>query len=204
MITPLLLSSLLSQPAVAFVSPQTCIGLRSPSLPTLVRSQRGDRRVRVVAGLALSDDWAELTSRITSASIKAQAPIPEEAVSSQPLSDLLEWQKWINFLSLDNAQQTIASSSSSTLETSVAFFVALPVLVKLGIAMIPLTLTLLAGVYNMALMAPKDFRQGMDPYPRGKYDPIQAKAYYSRHSRLVLQRASQVFRLTSYSLTSTF
>ena len=48
-------------------------------------------------------------------------------------------------------------------------------------------------------MAPAadDFRQGMEPYPRGNYDPVQAKAYYSRHPRLVVQRAVQVFRLSN-------
>jgi hypothetical protein len=180
------------------VSPTACVGSRSPSLPTLARYQRGDNRFRVVAGLARSDEWAELTSRITSAAIQSQVALPEEAASSsQPVSALLDWQKWLDFLPLDNVEQAIVSSSSSSLETSVAFFVALPVLVKLGIALVPVTLTLLAGFYNMALMEPEGFRQGMAPYPRGKYDPIQAKAYYSRHSRLVLQRASQVFRLTN-------
>ena len=42
-----------------------------------------------------------------------------------------------------------------------------------------------------------DFRQGREPYSRGNYDPVQAKAYYSRHQRLVIQRAVQVFRLSN-------
>jgi ABC1 atypical kinase-like domain len=192
MITPLLLYSLLSQPGMAFVLSPTCIGSRGLSLPT-----RDDKRVHVVVGLALNNEWTELTSRITSASIKFQAPIPEDASSSfQPLSELLGLEKWLRFLPLDDdIVETIVSSSN--LESNVALFVALPLPVKLGIALVPLTLTMLVGLYNMAFLAPEDFREGMVPYPRGKYDPIQAKAYYSRHNRLVLQRTSQVFRLTN-------
>ena len=47
---------------------------------------------------------------------------------------------------------------------------------------------------------PDDFRAGLEPYQRGNYDPIQAKAYYSNHRKVVVQRALQVFRLSNQLL----
>jgi predicted unusual protein kinase regulating ubiquinone biosynthesis (AarF/ABC1/UbiB family) len=42
----------------------------------------------------------------------------------------------------------------------------------------------------------------MEPYPRGKYDPVQARAYYSRHRLLVVQRALQMLRLSNKFLVN--
>ena len=191
MTTRLLLFALLAQPSVAFVPIST--------------SRGSSLSCRRALPTSLRDDWTELTNRLTSATIKSQTQAsitPDAAAATKQSLDFSggALDDWLHLLSRDDmaaGRDAWITSSLSLLEAPIALFVALPGLVQLGIAMIPVALTLFMGFYNMALTVPDDFRKGMEPYPRGKYDPIQAKAYYSLHSRLVLQRASQVFRLSN-------
>ena len=44
---------------------------------------------------------------------------------------------------------------------------------------------------------PSDYRRDMEPYPRGAYDPIQARRYYSRHPILVARRFAELLRLSN-------
>lgn len=85
----------------------------------------------------------------------------------------------------------------SNVQEAVGFFLALPMLGKVAVAAGPMAVFLLGTFYNMALVVSDNFREGFEPYRRGNYDPIQAKAYYSRNQFLVLQRASQVLRLSN-------
>ena len=43
----------------------------------------------------------------------------------------------------------------------------------------------------------------MEPYKRGKYDPLQARIFYKQHPALVLRRMLQVFRLSNQYLFNT-
>ncbi|CAB9520059.1 OF BC1 COMPLEX KINASE 3, chloroplastic [Seminavis robusta] len=148
-------------------------------------------------GLSLNDDWADLTSRLAGATAKVTTTIPtvpnDNVASPQPSLGL--------FFDTDDFVSSLIKPALSSLESTMAetsaLILALPLVAKVGLALLPLAAVLFTVLYNMALAAPDDFRQGMEPYARGMYDPIQAKAYYSRHQLLVLQRASQVFRLSN-------
>ena len=59
-------------------------------------------------------------------------------------------------------------------------------------------LALIAGITLYKLSYPEeDFRRGYEPYPRGSYDPLVAKAYYARHPVLVLKRTLQLLRFSN-------
>jgi len=47
---------------------------------------------------------------------------------------------------------------------------------------------------------PPDFRKDMEPYPRGFYDPLAARAYYRQHPLLVLRRSLQLLRISNQFL----
>jgi ABC1 atypical kinase-like domain len=70
----------------------------------------------------------------------------------------------------------------------------IPVVVLLAMAAPILTLT---AVFYALSHPPLDYRNGMEPYARGQYDYVQAKAYYSRHPLLVARRLAQVLRLSN-------
>ena len=81
---------------------------------------------------------------------------------------------------------------------------ALPLAIQVGILVtVPLSLlvtTILSNLVSQLVPKeekPQDFRTGKEPYARGNYDPIQAKAFYSRHPLLVFQRAVQVVQLAN-------
>lgn len=67
----------------------------------------------------------------------------------------------------------------------------------------PLTAAFTTVSFLYILSKPNpNFRSGNDPYSRGKYDPIQARAYYSKRPLLVIRRLAQLFRLSNSFLFS--
>lgn len=44
---------------------------------------------------------------------------------------------------------------------------------------------------------PANYRRGMEPYPRGAYDPVQARRYFSQHPLLVARRLAELLRLSN-------
>lgn len=59
-------------------------------------------------------------------------------------------------------------------------------------------LVVIAHLYLFRLShPPAHYRRGMEPYPRGKYDPVRARRYYSQHPLLVAQRFAELFRLSN-------
>jgi predicted unusual protein kinase regulating ubiquinone biosynthesis (AarF/ABC1/UbiB family) len=73
------------------------------------------------------------------------------------------------------------------------------------VAAIMVTGTILVSVLYQLSFPPVNFRDGLEPYVRGNYDPIQAIAYYNENNarRLaVLQRMLQVFRISNRFLVS--
>lgn len=175
----------------------------NPGLPLSYARWTKERNQASRPQLSLNDDWAALTSRITDGFSKGPAvpqAYPASTASQQSaVTNDLNWQQFLTSESdfafeLDQVARNIESSIA---EPAAQFF-ALPLCGQVGAVLIPITLIIYLSIYNVALTAPENFREGMEPYSRGKgYDPIQAKAYYSRHKVLVLQRASQVFRLSN-------
>jgi predicted unusual protein kinase regulating ubiquinone biosynthesis (AarF/ABC1/UbiB family) len=78
----------------------------------------------------------------------------------------------------------------------VHFFASQPLWIEAGVVVVPLLAAAVATLYSIS-NPPEEFRSGMEPYVRGNYDPIQAKAYYSKHPFLVMQRFLQVLRLSN-------
>ena len=154
--------------------------------------------------LSLNDEWSELTNRLTGAgSMNSQASLVGPAVTkSAPVSSQTVQLQIFQFPDLSNIFKS--EDISMALEKlgfagaeATSIFVGLPLVGKITVVLLPLAAMLLGAFYNMALIVPDDFRKGFEPYQRGKYDPIAAKAFYSRHKPLVLQRASQVLRLSN-------
>ena len=56
--------------------------------------------------------------------------------------------------------------------------------------------TLFSVLYSLAYPE-EDFRKGYEPYPRGSYDPLVARAYYARHPLLVAKRSLQLLRFSN-------
>ena len=75
-------------------------------------------------------------------------------------------------------------------------FSKLPLWEQIGIGVTPILLTTLIVLYNLSF-PPEDYRADLEPYPRGSYDPIQAKAYYQKHTGVAISRALQLFRLSN-------
>jgi hypothetical protein len=45
-----------------------------------------------------------------------------------------------------------------------------------------------------------DYRDGLEPYSRGNYDPVAARLYYQRHTKIVIQRMLEMIRLSNQFL----
>jgi hypothetical protein len=64
------------------------------------------------------------------------------------------------------------------------------------ILLAPMPLAFLGHMYSLSF--PKDgYRDGLEPYPRGHYDPQLAKEYYRRHPKVVIQRFLEITRLSN-------
>jgi len=154
--------------------------------------------------LSLNDEWAGLTTKLmqssagNKASVVVTNVVPVSASQSAtimdafhhlpPLVDFSQFQ--IPSVHVPDIVPLDPYSLLTQIELTLVGVPAVALVVPvIGIALVVF--------YNVALTAPDDFRQGMEPYARGNYDPVQAKAYYSRHKLLVFQRAAQVFRLSN-------
>lgn len=70
----------------------------------------------------------------------------------------------------------------------------LPLWQEVGTALVPVLFVAFATLWSLA-HPPDDYRDGYEPYARGAYDAIAAKAYYSEHPKIVVQRTLQLLRL---------
>jgi hypothetical protein len=70
----------------------------------------------------------------------------------------------------------------------------LPLWQEVGTALVPVLFVAFATLWSLA-HPPDDYRDGYEPYARGAYDAIEAKAYYSEHPKIVVQRTLQLLRL---------
>ncbi|KAL3922247.1 MAG: hypothetical protein SGILL_002310 [Bacillariaceae sp.] len=71
----------------------------------------------------------------------------------------------------------------------------LPILTRLFL-LAPMPLAFWGHMYSLSF--PRDgYREGLEPYPRGEYDPQVAKEYYARHPKEVIQRFLEIARLSN-------
>jgi len=60
----------------------------------------------------------------------------------------------------------------------------------------PLPLAFWGHMYSLSF--PREgYRDGLEPYPRGQYDPMKAKEYYAKHPKVVIQRFLEITRLSN-------
>ena len=65
-----------------------------------------------------------------------------------------------------------------------------------AVLVVPFVFAVMASLYQLSFPE-EDYRSGLEPYVRGKYDPIQAKVFYADHKKVVLQRSLQLVRLSN-------
>ncbi|KAL3923409.1 MAG: hypothetical protein SGILL_001676 [Bacillariaceae sp.] len=71
----------------------------------------------------------------------------------------------------------------------------LPFLTRL-VLLAPVPLAFWGHMYSLSF--PREgYREGLEPYPRGEYDPEVAKSYYDRHPKIVIQRFLEITRLSN-------
>lgn len=71
-----------------------------------------------------------------------------------------------------------------------------PLYIKVEFIVIPIVMLTITTLLSLS-QPDENYRSGMEPYPRGLYDPIAAQAYYSKHPKLVAQRVLELLRLSN-------
>ncbi|KAI2500242.1 phosphotransferase-like protein [Fragilaria crotonensis] len=156
-----------------------------------VKERRHHRRKPSLlqATISLDDEWAVLSNLVT----KSTQEIELGKIAKQVAE--IQWTKLL-------APGPGITQVEQVLSSITAAFLALPPWAEASLVLLPTFVTLITTLYVISF-PDQDFRVGYEPYPRGEYDPLQAKVYYSKHPILVLQRALQVLRLSSRYLIDT-
>lgn len=121
-------------------------------------------------------------------------PIPQfPDVNSESI--LLSINNFMNFLySMDI--KTTTSFILSFIQTSWIYYTSLPLGYEILIVLIPIIGIGFTTLLSLSL--PDDnYRQNMEPYVRGEYDPNIARIYYQKHPKIVIQRLLQLLRLSN-------
>lgn len=150
------------------------------SIITSCRSPFLSKRLR----LSLDDNWEEVAERFSAAASK----IDWNQISTKTAQEL----RWSKVFSKE--WFTIAQGG---LVDAAAFVAALPLWIKAELVIFPVLFMVAATLYTMSQPDNETYRSGMEPYPRGSYDPVAAQAYYARHRVLVAQRVLQLLRLSN-------
>eukprot|EP00977_Amphora_coffeiformis_P002907 scaffold561_cov162-Amphora_coffeaeformis.AAC.8 len=136
-------------------------------------------------GDSLDDVWNEALIAMDASS---NTIVPSTVIKS---SQALQWEQMFS-------DESFKAFSSATHDMMV-LMAQMPVWVEAAMFMTP-TLVI-AHLYLFRFSHPPlNYRQGMEPYPRGKYDPIKAREYYQRHPILVARRLAELFRLSYHWL----
>jgi len=127
--------------------------------------------------------------------------LPSKPLSSTVVNSPVEnsfgveslFEKFTSFFSTNIADKLSLGSDGSFNQIFINFLS----LVNTNIA-IETILVFVAGSIIYKLSFPEEgYRRGYEPYPRGSYDPLVAKAYYSRHPLLVVRRSLQLLRFSN-------
>lgn len=139
--------------------------------------------------VSLDDSWSDVADLVTSSMSDTRDTVVGDL--EQIAQDASEIQ-WTQMLAPGPGMQQIESVLTSLWAT----YLSLPWWGEIGIVVLPLST--IVGVAAYVLSFPSDdFREGFEPYPRGEYDPIQARVYYGNHPILVIQRALQLLRISN-------
>lgn len=186
------LRSLLLVAALTFHHVQSFGPVSSPLLTIRGRQQRNSQQESNIHSVTLSssrlrlsldDDWADISTLIDTLANKIDyAESIQKSVSKLGVEPVLS-PSWITEL-----KATAGNALQLYLQQSLTM--------QISIVLLPF-FTVSAGLlWNLSF--PKDnYRQDLEPYPRGNYDPLQAQIFYDNHKFAVLQRALQVLRLSN-------
>ncbi|GKY99585.1 hypothetical protein MPSEU_000912800 [Mayamaea pseudoterrestris] len=130
--------------------------------------------------LSLEDSWEE-----------ALKYIPTDSVNLESISRRLADTRWTTLFSREwFSDVSLAAKEMQEL------YLLLPLWAEAGIIAAPVLAAIGATLYKLSFPH-DDYRKNMEPYPRGDYDPVAARAYYARYPKLVAQRCLQLFRLAN-------
>ena len=174
--------------APAAVAVAATVTVTSPGHVRRARVQR--RQVISLEAISLEDEWSDLASLVTKST---GGEIGSNGIAKQ-LSEI----QWTKLLAPGPGITQVESAISSI---AAAYF-ALPIWAELGVVILPMLSVAVATLYALSFPA-EDFQLGYEPYLRGQYDPLQARAFYAKHPLLVLQRALQVLRISNQYLVNT-
>jgi hypothetical protein len=137
--------------------------------------------------LSIDDTWDEISSRIGTAGKTVEISGVIKTLSSSQLYETFS-REWFTVL-------------TSGLSDLAVVYSQLPIWAEVGLVFTPALSLGVAILYRLSF--PTDgYRSAMEPYPRGSYDPVQARVFYSRHKLLALQRVLQMFRLSNRFIVS--
>lgn len=133
--------------------------------------------------LSLDDDWTDLSSFIDTVVGKVDySESIQKSISKLGMEPILS-RSWINEL-------------KATSENVLQLYLQQPSTTQILVLLLPL-ITVTVGLAWSFSFPKEDYRQDLEPYPRGNYDPLQARVFYENHKFAVLQRALQVLRLSN-------
>ena len=171
-----------------FQKSRGCSSKQRTTLPTTTTTTTTSKAQPPKLGLSLEDSWIDASGRLDTIQLPTKF-LPShyfEATTST---------------SIDEPWLTLATFATQVTQAYNDWELG-----PLGLLLLvttPLLTILLTTLYRLSF-PPTDYRSGMEPYPRGQYDPIQAKAYYSKHPKVVWQRGLQILRLSNKFLTRLF
>jgi hypothetical protein len=133
--------------------------------------------------ISLDDQWSDLAIKLT----KTTKDVELNQIAKQ-VSEI-EWTKLLTpGPGISQVEDVVKSIWTA--------YLMLPLWAEVGVVVIPSMAIFVATLYALSF-PDDDFRLGYEPYPRGVYDPLQARVYYSKHPKLVLQRALQLLRISN-------
>ena len=139
----------------------------------------------------VSSSWDALTESLfqaTAATTKSIATTADLKKIVTTATQELHWNQFFSkewFIAVQNSINDIVTLVSMQ-----------PLYIKIELVVVPLLLVSIATLLSLS-QPDDDYRSGMEPYPRGLYDPIAAQAYYSKQPKLVAQRVMQLLRLSN-------
>jgi hypothetical protein len=133
-------------------------------------------------GISLGDSWEQAASSLASVSRRTDLSTVQKQINK------VHWEKAFSKEWFD----AVGASSNEMVQ----LYASQPLWIEAGVVVVPLLAFALATLYSIS-KPPVEFRSAMEPYVRGNYDPLQARAYYAQHPFLVLQRVLQVVRLSN-------
>lgn len=142
---------------------------------TSVSSQPSRIQSQAPLKISLEDSWSSIAEVVGD---------PTEIVEKVQWEKLLAPEAW----ALDRVEETVASLWS--------IYLSLPLWQEIGVLLIPFLSIAATIIYKLA-HPPEGYRDGYEPYQRGNYDPLAARVYYSKHPKIVAQRALQLLRLSN-------